>query len=55
MTSDKNFDDGFKKAFEQTQGGFEEFGRFAMFLDQRLREEMTAAVLHIGQAIGHRR
>lgn len=52
---DGKIDDGFKKAFEQTQGGFEEFGRFAMFLDQRLREEMTAAVLHIGQAIGHQR
>lgn len=37
---DGKIDDGFKKAFEQTQGGFEEFGRFAMFLDQRLREEM---------------
>jgi len=33
---------GFAKDFEQTQGGFEEFGRFAMFLDQRLREDMKA-------------
>lgn len=31
---------GFARAFEQTQGGFEEFGRFAMFLDERLRKEM---------------
>ncbi len=38
---DKTIDDGFANAFEQTQGGFEEFGRFAMFLDERLRKEMS--------------
>lgn len=38
---DKKIDDGFTKAFQQTQGGFEEFGRFAVFLDERLRKEMN--------------
>lgn len=38
---DNKIDGGFAKAFEQTQGGFEEYGRFATFLDVRLRKEMT--------------
>ena len=31
----------FQRVFVQTQGGFEESHRFAMFLDERLRKEMT--------------
>ncbi len=38
---------GFAKAFAQTQGGFEEFGRFAMFLDERLRREMSERFTHV--------
>ena len=50
---DKKIDDGFTKAFEQTQGGFEEFGRFAMFLDQRLREDMKTRFDHVDKRLDH--
>jgi len=32
---------GFERAFAQTQGGFDEFHRFAMFLDERVRRDMN--------------
>ena len=42
---DKKLDDGFAKAFEQTQGGFDEHRKFTEFVVERsatiLREEMN--------------
>ncbi len=32
---------GFDRAFVQTQGGFDDFRRFVLFLDERVRKDMN--------------
>jgi hypothetical protein len=38
---------GFENAFEQTQGGFDAWRDFAMFLDERVRKDMSERFNHV--------